>query len=118
MRFNNYRINRNDNRLFPFVGGLVLGGVTGAAIGNSRPNYNPYYNYPYYYQNPYYYPNYIYNQNMTPPQVNIYNPYVADKVIYEDPTPLILTQDDRNISNKSYESIKNVPIMNQNNSNK
>ena len=115
VHFKYSHVSPNDQRLFPFVGGLVLGGVTGAAFSNNRPYYTN--NYPMYYQTPYYYPNYYYNQTTSlPPQVNIYNPYVADKVIYEDPSPLVFESETRNQSsgsNNSFESIKNVPIMNQ-----
>lgn len=115
MRFKDTHVNPNDQRLFPFVGGLVLGGVTGAAFSN-RPYYYPTYGYPgqpYYYNN--IYPTYAYTQQNMPPQVNIYNPYIADKVIYEDPTPLtmesVFLNDSRNESKSDFSSIKDVPKM-------
>ena len=43
----------NDKRLIPFIGGLAIGGLGGAAF--NRYNYMPYYQYPVY-QYPYYYP--------------------------------------------------------------
>ena len=121
MRFNYSNINPNEQRLFPFVGGLVLGGVTGAFLGNNRYN-QPYY-YPMYYPPMYYQPpmyttyNYTYTQSTAnPPQVNIYNPYIADKIIYEDPIPLTFENFERNHSSNdssSIDSLKNVPLMDE-----
>lgn len=52
--------NNNDQRVFPFLAPLLLGGVAGYAIGNNKPNY--YYSQPYYYPYPTYYNNsYYYN---------------------------------------------------------
>ena len=118
MRFNNSNIDPNDQRLFPFVGGLVLGGVTGAAFSNNR------FNQPYYYPYPIYptYPMYYYPQNITPgvtnpQQVNIYNPYITDKIIYEDPIPLVFqdsnSKNDLRVEQKNndFTTLKDVPIM-------
>ena len=41
----------NDKRLIPFIGGLAIGGLGGAAL--NKNNYMPYYQYPVY-QYPYY----------------------------------------------------------------
>ncbi len=116
MRFNYSNINPNEQRLFPFVGGLVLGGVTGAFLGNNRqPYYYPTYYQPMYYQTPIY-PmyNYTYTQSSAnPPQVNIYNPYIADKIIYEDPIPLTFENLSRNSAKDSLDSLKNVPLMDE-----
>ena len=114
MRWNYSNINPNDQRLFPFVGGLVLGGVTGAAFSNNRFN-QPYYYYPMYYP-PVYYPNYNYQlATANQPQVNIYNPYITDKIVYEESTPLIFensTTNQRSIQKANdYLSLKDVPVM-------
>ena len=115
----------NDQRLFPFLGGLVLGGVGGAFAEGNKMNYN---NYPYYYQQPYnnyyqypvnnynYYP-YAYNQHTLPvnstqyPQYNNmpYNQYqfntdiiAPGKIIEETPVPVLYTTDTRGIEDLSY----------------
>ena len=52
----------HDERLIPFLGGAIIGGIGGAAIANNQGyNYGGYYT-PYYYPQPvYYYPGYYYN---------------------------------------------------------
>lgn len=110
-----------DQRLFPFIGGLVLGGVTGAyAEGNKMmpaypPYVNQYYNnypYPYYYnyQNQYQYPyynnmNYPYNQAVV--NSDTYpNNYMQNeaKIINEDNSDIIIS-DARGL----YSNISDVP---------
>ena len=51
--------NHLDERIIPFLGGAIIGGLGGAAIANNQGyNYGGYYA-PYYYAQPvYYYPNY------------------------------------------------------------
>ena len=57
----------NDQRLIPFLGGLVIGG----AAGNQTARY-PYYYYPPYYGNAYYYPTQYVQQV---PNTQSYYPY-------------------------------------------
>jgi len=57
--------NSGDERLIPFLGGALIGGLGGAAIANNQQYYGGYYA-PYYYTQPvnygYYYPyGYYYN---------------------------------------------------------
>ena len=40
---------QNNERLIPFLGGALIGGLGGAAIANNQPYYNQGYYYPYYY---------------------------------------------------------------------
>lgn len=98
----------NDQRLIPFLGGLVVGG----AVGNTynRPYYTNYYPYPnnqtysYYPQYNYYpnqyYPEYQYNPNATYPV----------KMVNEQGYPIIVSSDERSISDLSY-----VPIYKKEN---
>lgn len=62
--------NQND-RLIPFLGGAIIGGLGGAAIANNQGyNYGGYYT-PYYYAQPvYYYPGYYQSYPMYQNQVN------------------------------------------------
>ena len=57
--------NQGNERLIPFLGGAIIGGIGGAAIANNQPYYNQGYYYPYYYAQPinygYYYPYGYYN---------------------------------------------------------
>ncbi len=113
-----------DQRLIPFLGGLILGGVGGAAAeGNKMMPYNYGYGYNYYppYYTNYQYPTYNYYQNVpnqnTPivnsmehPLYNMpYNQYqfqteviAPGKIINENPVPVILTSGDRNVQDMSY----------------
>ncbi len=113
-----------DQRLVPFLGGLILGGVGGAAAeGNKMMPYNNYgYGYNYYppYYNNYQYPTYNYYQavpaqgapvinSMEHPLYNNYNTmnYPSDaiapgKIINENPIPIILTNQNRSIQDISY----------------
>jgi len=106
----------NNQRLIPFLGGLVLGGVGGAAFDNRYPNYSYGYNYypPYYVYNQY--PTYYYpaQQPISTPAVAQYNmsfnPYQSDtmtpmKVINENPTSILYSSSERNIN-----SLSHVPI--------
>ena len=43
---------QNNERLIPFLGGALIGGLGGAAIANNQPYYNQGYYYPYYYAQP------------------------------------------------------------------
>ena len=114
MRFKHTNINPNEQRLFPFVGGLVLGGVAGSAF-NNRYNYYPYpmYQQPIYYQTNYPIYSYPYTTQASAPQVNIYNPYVTDKVIYEQPQTYEVNDTyTRGKSNSlDFASIKDVPSI-------
>ena len=48
-------LQQNNERLIPFLGGAIIGGIGGAALSNNQGYSNgPYY--PYYYQPVYYYP--------------------------------------------------------------
>ena len=67
--------NIQDERLIPFLGGALIGGLGGAAIANNQGYYGGgYYPYPYYYAQPvnygYYYPNGAYYT--TYPMTNTY----------------------------------------------
>lgn len=92
----------NDQRLIPFLGGLVIGG----AAGNQTARY-PYYYYPPYYGNAYYYPTQYVQQV---PNTQTYYPYnqyqneynLAQNNMYEQ----------RNIKDLSF-----VPIYNDKNNN-
>ena len=59
-------MNNNNDRLIPFLGGLVLGGVGGSVIDNNRypynNNYYPVYNFPYQYPPYNYYQTNTYQQ--------------------------------------------------------
>lgn len=102
---------KNDQRLIPFLGGLVLGGVGTSIVDNSKM---PYYNtYPGYY--PYQYPAYNYYQpnqyqqlpiNSTAyPMYSQYNyVYPSAKIVKEQPTDIIFTN-----QNRSYNDISYVP---------
>ena len=97
----------NDQRLIPFLGGLIVGGIGGAAFDNKQPYYG--YNYPYnniYYQYPtYYYPNnqlpinspynYQYNNGTMLYQQEQITPA---KIINELPTNIYLQTGDRSIN--------------------
>ncbi len=114
-----------DQRLVPFLGGLILGGVGGAAAeGNKMMPYNNNYGYGYNYYPPYYnnyqYPTYNYYQAVPAqgaPVINsmehpVYNNYPAmsypsdaiapGKIINENPIPIILTNQNRSIQDISY----------------
>ncbi len=54
----------NDERIIPFLGGAIIGGLGGAAIANNQ-GYSGYYQ-PYYQQPVYYYPNGYYYYNGYP----------------------------------------------------
>ena len=92
----------NDQRLIPFLGGLVIGG----AAGNQTARY-PYYYYPPYYGNAYYYPTQYVQQV---PNTQTYYPYnqyqneynLAQNNMYEQ----------RNIKDLSF-----VPLYNDKNNN-
>lgn len=101
-----------DQRLIPFLGGLVLGGVGGAAFDNKFQGYNyypPYSNvynqYPTYYQTQplqyyqQYYPYNLYNQYQ-PQQTN-----TLTKMIDEQPSNIMYSQYERGIIDLSF-----VPI--------
>ena len=113
-----------DERLIPFLGGLVIGGVGGAASEGNKFNsgygyYNQPYNY-YPYQANYNYP-YAYNSQPLPtnsmqyPQYNnmpynqYYQSYQTDiyttpgtKLIEENPMPDVIGKDVRGIEDISY----------------
>lgn len=96
----------NDKRLIPFIGGLAIGGLGGAAF--NRYNYMPYYQYPVY-QYPYYYPyqqqTYYPNMNQTNMQTypNIYsNNYNAAKIMGDVPSVVSYNQDERSYYDASY----------------
>ncbi len=111
---------RNDDRLIPFLGGLVIGGVGGAAVENNKyPYYNngyfnqqPYYNYPpqqFYNYNPYAYNTQILPTNsMQYPQYNnipyntVGNDVITGKIVNEEPLPLVVNGDSRNNEDISY----------------
>ena len=88
----------NDQRLIPFLGGLVIGGAAGNQIGR----------YPYYYYPPYYGTNYAYYPNQYVQQVPptstyyAYNDYQNDYNIPQN-----------NIPNTMYEQrgIKDLSIV-------
>lgn len=71
--YNNVNDENNEERLIPFVGGALLGGLAGSTIGRQPYGYYPY---PMYYNNYYpYYPNgnyYTYGGGYLP---NTYNYY-------------------------------------------
>lgn len=89
----------NDERLVPFVGGLIIGGIGGAAFDGFNKNQYPM-NYPnqgyvypvYYYPTQYPY----YTATTGNPQVNIYNPYITNTdepiKIIDTETPLTFTR--------------------------
>ena len=99
----------NDQRLIPFLGGLVIGGAVGNGI-NNMPYQQQYYQ-PYYYPYPYYqnvpvsqqisYPNYTYNESQT-------NVIAPNKIISENPYPVYLNTDERSLFDLSY-----VPVYQQ-----
>ena len=95
-----------DQRLIPFLGGLIVGGVGGSMVNNNLP----YYNYPPYYSNYQYptynyyppYPQYIEN---TPIAINGYNQsesIYASKIINEPPFPISLNANREIIFDNSY----------------
>lgn len=100
-----------DQRLIPFLGGLVLGGVGTSVIDNNRiPYYNNYY--PSYYY-PYQYPAYNYYQTNTYQQLPtnssslpIYNQqnyvYPNSKIINEAPIEVSYSNDYRSLADISY----------------
>lgn len=56
---------QNGERIIPFLGGALIGGLGGAAIANNQGyNYGSYYT-PYYYAQPVYYYPYYYGTNGT-----------------------------------------------------
>ena len=93
----------NDQRLIPFLGGLVVGGAVGNTI--NRPayyqypynNYYPQYNY-YPYQYGMGYPSTINYETSVPTQYPI-------KMINEYPYPIVVSSEDRSLEDSSY-----VPI--------
>ena len=93
----------NDQRLIPFLGGLVVGGAVGNTI--NRPayyqypynNYYPQYNY-YPYQYGMGYPSTINYETTLPTQYPI-------KMINEYPYPIVVSSEDRSLEDSSY-----VPI--------
>lgn len=92
----------NDQRLIPFLGGLVIGGVAG---NQGR--------YPYYYYPPYYGTNYAYYPNQYVQQVpttSTYYAYNDYENSYNMPQNNISTSmyDQRSMSDLSY-----VPIYNE-----
>lgn len=103
----------NDQRLIPFLGGLAIGGIGGAAFNNNRypyygyNYYQPYYT-PYPYTNNYYYP----NTQVLPVNSNEYVQYdmyqtnviAPGKLINENSYPLTFSNDERSIQGMS-----NVP---------
>lgn len=97
----------NDQRLIPFLGGLVIGGAAGSQTAR----------YPYYYYPPYYGPNYTYYPTQYVQQVpntQAYYPYNDYQSEYN------LAQ--KNISNSMYEQrnmedLSFVPIYNDENNN-
>lgn len=108
-----------DQRLIPFLGGLVLGGVGGAAFDNKYQNYNYGYNYyppynnvynqyPIYYQtqpisyNQQYYPYNMYANQTYPQAVN------PSKLIEEQPSTILYSSYERGNTDLSY-----VPIYRQ-----
>lgn len=69
--YNNGNSNVNEERLIPFLGGALIGGLGGAAIANNQGYYGGAYYTPYYQPYGYYYPaNYYYSY-----PVNTYYPY-------------------------------------------
>lgn len=67
---------QNDQRIIPFLGGAILGGLGGAAIANNNQQYGYYYPYQgayYYPMNGYYYPqvNYYPYNNGYPMNMNV-----------------------------------------------
>lgn len=91
-----------NERLIPFLGGLVLGGVGGAVAEGNKFNYNGYYSQPYY-QYPTY-PYAYYQQPLPYPQYNFpyNNSIISGKIINEEPMPIIINQDERNVLDLSY----------------
>lgn len=83
----------NEERLFPFLGGLVIGGIGGASFETNkfgRPNYYYPTNYGYYYypqQVSYQYPYYGYQMPMTPAS-NIESTQSSVKIISESPSSI------------------------------
>lgn len=119
---------RNDQRLIPFLGGLVIGGVGGAAAEGNKQYYNNSYYPPYYYNQPYYnnypyqqynnyYP-YAYNQQSLPVNSSQYpqnsnmqysyqyqyqtDAIVPGKLLEEDPIPIVIKADSRSLNDISY----------------
>lgn len=101
------KINYNDQRLIPFIGGLAIGGLGGAAFNQNHQNYMQY---PVYYPNYYYqYPIYYQYPN---PQVNIYNPVVQEEI--EEGVPLEFANANPNLyrtKSEDYLKYKDVPEM-------
>ena len=101
----------NNQRLIPFLGGLVLGGVGTSVIDNNRlPYYNNYY--PSYYY-PYQYPAYNYYQTNTFQQLPtnsstypMYNQqnyiYPNAKIIEENPSEILINNNERSLKEISY----------------
>ena len=104
-------MNNNNDRLIPFLGGLVLGGVGGSVIDNNRypynNNYYPVYNFPYQYPPYNYYQTNTYQQLPTNsysyPLYNQQNyTYPNMKIIQEQPTDIIVNNDSRSLSDISF----------------
>lgn len=97
----------NDKRLIPFIGGLAIGGLGGAAL--NKNNYMPYYQYPVY-QYPYYtyypyqqtyYPNFNQQNMMTYP--NLYQNNVSSaKIMGDVPSVVSYNKDERSYYDISY----------------
>ncbi|MCI5744824.1 MAG: hypothetical protein MR270_00875 [Erysipelotrichaceae bacterium] len=103
-----------DQRLIPFLGGLIVGGAAGTAFDNKNM---PYYQQPYNYNYPY--PYYANNYNYISPYVNqgygyyYYNEPIisssnkAGKIINEQPIDVSL------YNNQLYRDISRVPKYQQ-----
>ena len=86
----------NDQRLIPFLGGLVIGGAAGSQTGR-YPAYNQY---PTYYQQPYYaYPNQYAQQVPITSTYYTYNDYQGSNVPMVDNETMY---QQRNINDLSY----------------
>lgn len=103
----------NDQRLIPFLGGLVIGGAAGSQTGR-YPYYNQYpaYYYPMYNNTPYYvYPN-QYVQPMPPASTYYtYNDYQTGSLMPQDSEmPQSVMNQQRSINDLSF-----VPLFNEKN---
>ena len=97
-----------DQRLIPFLGGLIVGGVGGSLIDNKNPynNYPPYYSnyqYPAYnYYPSYQYPQYIDNNQQIITGYNQNESMYSAKIYNEQPIPIMINSNRSIVYDISY----------------
>ncbi len=106
------KVNYNEQRLIPFIGGLALGGLGSSVINHQNMNYNYYPQpYPYAYSYPIYYQYPVIYQTNPNPQVNIYNPYVNKTSLETQDQSIPLEFEYNEYRNTDYLKQKDVPEM-------